>query len=97
MKSSDKNNRLQLDGLFGHLSCSNGLYAKDTFVNLYSCIAKMIRDHHLEGFALTSTLGDEEFDTAACALDNLRQLEFFRVDENVADKKIGFLLVLIQF
>lgn len=101
MSEKKQQTSLQLDGLFGHLSCSDGLYARDTFINLFSCIARMIRDHHLEGFAIARTLGDDGFDTATLALDNLQKLKLIRVDETLEENpvaqvpnQLGFLLVL---
>lgn len=87
---------LQLDGLLGHLSCSSGLYAKDTFLSLYSCITRIIRDYQqqMKGFVLTSTLNDDAFETMAVALENVPNVPLFKLDEAVISENTGFLLVL---
>lgn len=75
---SEKVRNLQLDGLFGHLCSSTGLYSRETFLNLYSCITRMIRDHRMSGFVITRTLEDDAFETMAHALDNMHGLPLFR-------------------
>lgn len=92
---------VQLDGLLGHLSSSSGLYSKETFLSLYSCIIRMIRDHRMCGFVMTRTVGDESFETMAYALDGLPDLSFFRMDEpgmlppeSGISQETGLLLVL---
>ena len=88
----------QLDGLFGHLSCSSGLFSKETFLSLYSCITRMLRDHHqqLTGFVMTRTLGEDAFESMAYALDNLPQLPLYRMDESPQGMRdeTGFLIVM---
>jgi signal transduction histidine kinase len=92
---------VQLDGLLGHLSSCSGLYSKETFLSLYSCIIRMIRDHRMCGFVMTRTLGDESFDSMAYALDGLPDLSCYRLDEpsilpveSGISETTGFLLVL---
>ena len=92
---------IELDGLFGHLCASTGLYSKETFLSLYSCITRMVRDHHMFGFVLTRTLEDPSFETMAHALDHQPSLPLFRCnqpglfpsDVGLSDQ-VGFLLVL---
>lgn len=90
-----------LDGLLGHLSSCNGLYAKSTFVSLYSSLTRMIRDQRLKGFVLTRTLGVDAFETVSYALENLHDITLVRLEdrgERLADVGIpddmGLLLVL---
>jgi signal transduction histidine kinase len=93
--------KIQLDGLFGHLCSSTGLYSKETFLSLYSCITRMIRDHRMPGFVMTRTLDDEAFETITHALDNLPNLPLFRFNQpdlfpsgtGICDQT-GFLIVL---
>ncbi|MGE0200786.1 MAG: PAS domain-containing sensor histidine kinase [Candidatus Melainabacteria bacterium] len=98
---------LQLDGLFGHLSCVSGLYAKETFLSLYSCVARMLRDHPMRGVVLSKTNGDPDFETVAAAVENLRDIPLHRFEADgrlqhadtpvAADAlphTMGFLLVL---
>ncbi len=92
---------IQLDGLFGHLCSSTGLYAKETFLSLYSCITRMVRDHRMHGFVMTRTLGDEAFETMAHALEEIPGLPLFRFNQpdlfpsgaGICDQT-GFLIVL---
>ncbi len=98
-KSEPKN--LQLDGLFGHLCSSTGLYSKETFLSLSGCITRMVRDHRMNGFVLARTLEDTGFETVAHALDNLPNLPLFRFNQpdlfptesGICDQT-GFLIVL---
>ncbi len=100
-KLQQQNPKIQIDGLFGHLCSSSGLYSKETFLSLYSCITRMIRDHHLAGFVLTRTLEDEAFETLALALEGAPNLPLFRLNQpdmfptqsGVCDQT-GFLIVL---
>jgi signal transduction histidine kinase len=94
-------NHIHLDGLFGHLCASTGLYSKETFLSLYSCITRMVRDHRMAGFVMTRTLEDAAFETMAHALDNLPDLPMFRLNQpdlfptvsGIGDQT-GFLIVL---
>lgn len=93
--------RINIDGLFGHLCSSTGLYSKETFHSLYSCITRMIRDHRLEGIALTRSGGDDTVETLAHALDGLPHLTLHRYDNwtelpesSGLTAETGFLLVL---
>lgn len=93
--------KIQLDGLFGHLCSSTGLYSKETFLSLYSCITRMVRDHRMPGFVMTRTLDDEAFETIAHALEDLPSLPLFRFNQpdlfpsssGICDQT-GFLIVL---
>lgn len=93
--------RIRLDGLFGQLCSTTGLYARETFLSLYGCIARMVRDHRMPGFVLTRTLNDASFETLAHALDGFPELplfrfnqpDFFPSDTGICDQT-GFLLVL---
>ncbi len=92
---------LQLDGLLGHLSACSGLYSKETFLSLYSCIIRMIRDHHMRGFVLNRTLGDDAFDAMAVALEGLPDVSVFSLNESGSQsfelgtaKPTGFLVAL---
>ncbi|HEY9687047.1 MAG TPA: ATP-binding protein [Coleofasciculaceae cyanobacterium] len=94
-------NHIHLDGLFGHLCSSTGLYSKETFLSLYSCITRMVRDHRMSGFVMTRTLEDAAFETMAHALDSLPELPLFRFNQpdlfptasGICDQT-GFLIVL---
>lgn len=99
VKNIQKN--IQLDGLFGHLCASTGLYSKETFLSLYSCIIRMVRDQRLTGFVMTRTLEDAAFDTMVHALDELPGLPLFRLNqkdlfpsETGLGDQTGFLIVL---
>lgn len=93
--------KFQLDGLFGHLCSSTGLYSKETFQSLYSCITRMVRDHHMSGFVMTRTLEDDSFEPIAQALENIHGLPLFRFNQpdlfpgntGICDQT-GFLIVL---
>lgn len=92
---------IQLDGLFGHLCATTGLYSKETFLSLYSCITRMVRDQRLNGFVLTRTLEDASFETMAHALDNMPGLPLYRLNQpdlfpsetGICDQT-GFLIVM---
>ena len=93
--------KIQLDGLFGHLCSSTGLYSKETFESLYSCITRMVRDQHMPGFVITRTLDDDTFEPMAQALENVQGLPLFRLNQPrlfPADaglcSQTGFLIVL---
>lgn len=99
-KPDEPQKPMSLDGLFTHLCSSTGLYSKETFLSLYGCITRMIRDNRLTGFAMTRTLNDESFETVAHALSS-SGLPVFRLDTPEAlasapgmDAQTGFLLVL---
>lgn len=92
---------VNLDGLFGHLSASTGLYSRETFLSLYSCIVRLIRQYHLKGLVFHRILGDPEFATLQMALEDLPGIKVFGVsDEAVSRCQLlhpqgtGFLLVL---
>jgi signal transduction histidine kinase len=93
--------KIQLDDLFGHLCSSTGLYSKETFQSLYSCITRMVRDHHMPGFVMTRTLDDDAFEPMAQALEDIPGLPMFRLNESNlfpsctgASSQTGFLIVL---
>jgi signal transduction histidine kinase len=93
--------KLQLDGLFGHLCSSTSLYSKETFQSLYSCITRMVRDHHMPGFVMTRTLDDDSFEPMAEALEDIHGLPLFRLnqpdlfpDHTGICEQTGFLIVL---
>lgn len=98
MNSSSMMPLTQLDSLFGHLSCSSGLFSKETFLSLFSCITKMLRDHHqqMEGFVMARTLEDSAFDSMAHALSYLPNIPYYTISSAPAEinPKMGFLLVL---
>lgn len=73
--------QLQLQGLFGHLCASSGLYSKETFLTLYGCIARLVRDHRLSGFVMTRTLNDPAFETIAHALEDVPGLPLHRFNQ----------------
>ena len=91
----------QLDGLFGHLCSSSGLYSKETFLSLVGCITRMIRDHHMTGFVLARTLEDEAFEALTLTLEGAPNLPLFRFNQadlfpdhsGICDQT-GFLIVL---
>jgi signal transduction histidine kinase len=93
--------KIQLDGLFGHLCSSTGLYSKETFQSLYSCITRMVRDNHMPGFVMTRTLDDDGFEPMAQALEDIPGLPMFRFNQpdlfptstGICDQT-GFLIVL---
>jgi signal transduction histidine kinase len=72
---------IRLDELFRHLCASTGLYSKETFLSLYSCITRMLRDQRLTGFVMTRTLEDAAFETMTHALKDLPGLPLYRLDE----------------
>ncbi len=102
MAAADLNMKLaKLDGLFGHLSACTGLYSKETFLSLYGCIIRMVRDHKMCGFVMTRTLGDEDFEPMAAALQDRPDLPLFRFEgdhdlppEAGISPATGFLIVL---
>jgi signal transduction histidine kinase len=93
--------KIQLNGLFGHLCSSTGMYSRETFQSLYSCITRMVRDHRMPGFVITRTLQDEAFETMAHALDEIPEVPLFRLNQSdlfpsgtgICDQT-GFLIVL---
>jgi signal transduction histidine kinase len=68
-----------LDGLLRHLCASYGLFSRQTFLSLYSCVARLIRDHRMQGLVLTCTQEDPDFDTLADGLEHLSDIDLFRV------------------
>ncbi len=92
---------VSLDGLLGHLSASTGLYSKETFLNLYSSIVRMIRQYRLKGLVLHRVLEDPDFLTLGMALENLSDLltrpvqnEEIQQCASFDAKTGGFLIVL---
>jgi signal transduction histidine kinase len=92
---------IRLDDLLGHLCGSTGLYSRETFLSLYGCITRMIRDHRLTGFVMTRTLDDPAFETAAHAMETLPGLPLYRFNqpdlfpvEAGFEDRTGFLIVL---
>jgi signal transduction histidine kinase len=92
---------LNLDDLMGHLSSTNGLYSKETFVGLYACITRMLRDYGPEGFVLTRTLNDPAFGALAYTVSGRDRCPVFCLDgyessliEAGLKPETGFLLVL---
>jgi signal transduction histidine kinase len=83
---------LGLQGLFGHLCASPGLYSKETFLTLYGCITRLVRDYHLSGIVLTCTLDDPDFETMTHALDDIPNLPLYRLPSN--QDRVGCLLML---
>lgn len=70
---------VNLDGLFGHLSASAGLYSRETFLNLYSCIVRLIRQYHLKGVVFHRLLDDADLVTLNMALEQLPDVATFAV------------------
>ncbi len=99
MKAGLRN--IRLEGLFSHLCASTGLYSKETFLSLYGCVTRMLRDHRLKGFVMTRTLDDPDFETVAHAMEDLpgipffcfNQPDLFPQDDGFSERS-GFLLVL---
>ncbi|MBX2860225.1 MAG: hypothetical protein KTR14_03255 [Vampirovibrio sp.] len=74
------NRQTKLDGLLGHLCSCTGLYSKETFLSLYSCVTKLIRDQRMTGMALTRTLGDDSFEAMNLALTHVDGLTLTSLD-----------------
>jgi signal transduction histidine kinase len=96
-----QNQLTNLDGLFGHLSSCSGLYSKETFLSLYGCITRLIRDNDMQGFILTRTLNDDAFSPMAFALAGRPKVPLFQLDppgatlpESAIHKDTGFLIAL---
>jgi signal transduction histidine kinase len=92
---------VNLDGLFGHLSASTGLYSRETFLNLYSCIVRIIRQYHLKGLVFHRVLDDADFSTLSMALGQLPDITTFAVSDEEIQRNnslnpqtTGFLIVL---
>lgn len=92
---------VNLDGLFGHLSASAGLYSRETFLSLYSCIVRIIRQYHLKGLVFHRVLEDADFATLNLILDQLPEIATFALDTGESDRcealnsaTTGFLVVL---
>ncbi len=92
---------VNLDGLFGHLSSYSGLYSRETFLNLYSCIVRIIRQYHLKGMVFHRVLGDPDFNTLSVALGQRTDLETIAVTDEEAQRcstldkdHTGFVVVL---
>jgi signal transduction histidine kinase len=92
---------VNLDGLLGHLSASSGLYSRETFLSLYSCIVRLIRQYHLKGIVFHRVLNDPDFVTLGMALDQLPNITTFAVSDEEIQRcesfnptESGFLVVL---
>ena len=92
---------LNLDDLMGHLSSTNGLYSKETFLGLYACITRMLRDYGPDGFVLTRTLNDPAFGALAYTVSGRDRCPVFCLDgfessllEAGLRPETGFLIVL---
>ncbi len=92
---------VNLDGLMGHLSASAGLYSRETFLNLVSCIVRLIRQYHLKGLVFHRFLGDGDFKTLGVALQQLPNITALEVtDEEIGrclsldSQNSGFLIAL---
>lgn len=92
---------VNLDGLFGHLSASSGLYSRETFLNLYSCIVRIIRQYHLKGMVFQRTLDDPDFRALSLALEQLPGVSSVAVSDeairrcpSLDPEASGFLIVL---
>jgi signal transduction histidine kinase len=88
-----------LGGLLGHLSSCHGLYAKETFESLYSCITRLLRDHRMRGLVFSQTLGDVSFEAMALALSSLPEITFHAFEPPPPEEadhhhRLGFLCVL---
>jgi signal transduction histidine kinase len=94
------NSASALESLFGCLCDSNGLYAKETFLSLYSCLVRILREHRMTGFAVGHALGDTDFLTVTQGLQHIDNLRLLTLDEltehaDTTNKgKTGFLLIL---
>ena len=93
---------IALGELFTHLSSTTGLYSKETFLSLYGCLTRMIRDHHLQGVVLVRTLSDDAFEAMTCALEGQQDISLYRLEgpetglstKSGLSDGTGFLLVL---
>ena len=74
----------KLDGLFGHLSAYGGLYSRETFVNLYSCLVRIIRQYQLKGVVFQRFLGDSDFESVSLALEQLPGLSVYQIQSSPA-------------
>ncbi|MCA9798149.1 MAG: HAMP domain-containing histidine kinase [Cyanobacteria bacterium HKST-UBA04] len=80
-------NTKHLDGLLGHLSSYSGLYSKNTFLQLYSGILRIIRQYRLKGVVFQDLHGDEDFETISLVLDNVDDVQLYNIDEMLLDTK----------
>jgi len=80
-----QNQPVNLDGLLGHLGVSAGLYSRETFMALFSCMVRIIRQYHLKGLIFHRLLADSDFETLGLALDGLSGVSSFAItDDDVA-------------
>ncbi|MBK8190901.1 MAG: hypothetical protein IPK79_10680 [Vampirovibrionales bacterium] len=89
--------KTRLEGIFAHLSACTGLYAKDTFENLLSCMIRMIREHRLQGLAICRTLGDERLEPIIDSLAGRPEMTIYRLDDAFQEAdalKLGFVIIL---
>lgn len=90
-----------LEGLLGHLSAYSGLYSKNTFLQLYSGIVRMIRQYRLKGLVFQRLHGDSAFKTISLVLDSVDDVQVFDLDNDLSAtgtkdtlQQTGFLIAL---
>ncbi|MEM0951810.1 MAG: ATP-binding protein [Cyanobacteria bacterium P01_H01_bin.74] len=98
-----------LEALFACLCTSSGLYGKETFVGLYSCIVRLLREHRMTGFVLSQPLANTAFKRVTQGLQNVEGLQFIEMkptpdasgvvsplsqSDQKTGSQAGFLLVL---
>jgi signal transduction histidine kinase len=81
---------VSLDGLLGHLSSCTGLYSRETFLNLYSCIARIIRQYQLKGLIFHRVLDDPDFKTLGMALEHLPHIAMYDIQNHEIERCDSF-------
>lgn len=99
--SPEIENPVNLDGLFGHLSSSSGLYSRETYLSLFSCIVRIIRQYHLKGLVFHRLLNDADFSALGLAVGQLPTMQAHAITDDmiarcgsIDPKQLGFVIIL---
>jgi signal transduction histidine kinase len=70
----------KVDELLGHLTPNHGLFSKATFLNLYACFVRLIRDQRLKGTVLTLMQGQDDFQLVSLGLQACDNINIYALD-----------------
>jgi signal transduction histidine kinase len=73
-----------LDQVLHHLSGNTGLYSQATFLNLFACFIRIMRENNLSGTVLTLTQGQPEFELAKLGLRPSDRIDHLDLDQRLS-------------
>lgn len=99
--SVTKNKTMKLDEVLNHLSASSGVFLKETVMDMFGNLVKLIRQDKPQGLAFLRTLGDSDFDILSTGLKDIPNFELIQVDDQDEKsifpndwKGLGFLITI---